>query len=221
MKATVRSLSVRGGSSLFSAKDVKALRDRTGAGMMECKRALQEADGNMDRAIDILRERGLAAAAKKAGRSATEGLIESYIHLQGRIGVLLEINCETDFVANTPDFKALAHDVAMHIAAARPRYVRADEVPEEELNHEREVLTAQALNEGKPETIVAKMVEGRVKKFYQEYCLIDQPFVKNPDLTIDQLIKEHIARLGEQISVRRFVRFERGEELAAHTDSTE
>lgn len=206
---------------MFSAKDVKALRDRTGAGMMECKRALQEADGNMDRAIDILRERGLAAAAKKAGRSATEGLIESYIHLQGRIGVLLEINCETDFVANTNDFRALAHDVAMHIAAARPRYVRADEVPEAELDHERQVLTAQALNEGKPEAIVAKMVEGRVKKFYQEHCLVDQPFVKNPDITIDQLIKEHIARLGEQITVRRFARFERGEDLMGTSSPTE
>lgn len=188
---------------------------------MECKRALQEADGNMERAVDILRERGLAAAAKKAGRSATEGLIESYIHLQGRIGVLLEINCETDFVANTNDFRGLAHDVAMHIAAARPRYVRADEVPEAELEHERQVLTAQALNEGKPEAIVAKMVEGRVKKFYQEHCLVDQPFVKNPDITIDQLIKEHIARLGEQISVRRFARFERGEEMAAHMNADE
>ncbi len=206
---------------MFSAKDVKALRDRTGAGMMECKRALQESDGNIDRAIDVLRERGLAAAAKKAGRSATEGLIESYIHLQGRIGVLLEINCETDFVANTTDFRALAHDVAMHIAAARPRFVRAEEVPEAELEHERQVLTAQALNEGKPEAIVAKMVEGRVKKFYQEYCLVDQPFVKNPDITIDQLIKEHIARLGEQITVRRFARFERGEELFGTAGPTE
>ncbi len=206
---------------MFSAKDVKVLRDRTGAGMMECKRALEHADGNMERAIDILRERGLAAAAKKAGRTATEGLIESYIHLQGRIGVLLEINCETDFVANTSDFRTLAHDVALHIAAARPRYVDAKDVPEAELDHERQVLTAQALNEGKPEAIVAKMVEGRVKKFYQEHCLVDQPFVKNPDITIDQLIKEHIARLGEQITVRRFVRFERGEEILGNTNPTE
>ena len=206
---------------MFSAKDVKVLRDRTGAGMMECKRALKHADGNMERAIDILRERGLAAAAKKAGRTATEGLIESYIHLQGRIGVLLEINCETDFVANTSDFRTLAHDVALHIAAARPRYVDAKDVPEAELDHERQVLTAQALNEGKPEAIVAKMVEGRVKKFYQEHCLVDQPFVKNPDITIDQLIKEHIARLGEQITVRRFVRFERGEEILGNTNPTE
>ena len=200
---------------MISAKDVKLLRERTGAGMMECKRALEQAEGNMERAVDILRERGLAAAAKKAGRTATEGLVESYIHLQGRIGVLLEINCETDFVANTADFRALAHDVAMHIAAARPRYVRPDEVPSDELDHERQILTAQALNEGKPAAIVEKMVEGRIKKFYQEACLLQQPFVKNPDVTIDQLLKEHIARLGEQITVRRFVRFERGEDLVA------
>lgn len=204
---------------MISANDVKKLRERTGAGMMECKRALEQAEGNMDRAVDILRERGLAAAAKKAGRSATEGVIESYIHLQGRIGVLLEINCETDFVANTSDFRALAHDVAMHIAAARPRFVRPEEVPAAELEHEREVLTAQALNEGKPAAIVDKMVEGRLKKFYQEVCLLQQPFVKNPDITIDQLLKEHIARLGEQITVRRFARFERGEELPSDVEA--
>ncbi|AEW05409.1 translation elongation factor Ts (EF-Ts) [Sulfobacillus acidophilus DSM 10332] len=203
---------------MISAQDVKALRERTGAGMMECKKALEEANGNMERAIDILRERGLAAAAKKAGRTTSEGLIESYIHLQGRIGVLLEINCETDFVANTQDFRNLAHDVAMHIAAARPLYVTRQEVPEAVLAHEREVLAAQAQNEGKPAHIVEKMVAGRIEKFYQEVCLLDQPFVKNPDLTVDQLIKEHIARLGEQITVRRFARFERGEELG--TDST-
>jgi len=203
---------------VISAQDVKALRERTGAGMMECKKALEEANGNMERAIDILRERGLAAAAKKAGRTTSEGLIESYIHLQGRIGVLLEILCETDFVANTQDFRNLAHDVAMHIAAARPLYVTRQEVPEAVLAHEREVLAAQAQNEGKPAHIVEKMVAGRIEKFYQEVCLLDQPFVKNPDLTVDQLIKEHIARLGEQITVRRFARFERGEELG--TDST-
>ena len=204
---------------MISANDVKKLRERTGAGMMECKRALEQAEGNMDRAVDILRERGLAAAAKKAGRAATEGLIESYIHLQGRIGVLLEINCETDFVANTSDFRVLAHDVAMHIAAARPRFVRTDEVPEAELDHERQVLTAQARNEGKPAAIVDKMVEGRLKKFYQEVCLLHQPFVKNPDITIDQLLKEHIARLGEQITVRRFARFERGEEFPSDIEA--
>lgn len=180
---------------------------------MECKRALEEAQGNMDRAVDILRERGLAAAAKKAGRSTTEGLVESYIHSQGRIGVLLEINCETDFVANTEDFHNLAHDVAMHIAAARPSYVRREEVPNDQLDHEKSVLKAQALNEGKPEAIVEKMVAGRIEKYYKEVCLLEQPFVKNPDLTVDQLIREHIARLGEQIQVRRFARFERGEAL--------
>lgn len=197
----------------ISAKDVKVLRERTGAGMMECKKALEEAGGNISRAVDILRERGLAAAAKKAGRETSEGLVESYIHAGGRIGVLLEINCETDFVANTEDFRGLAHDVAMHVAAARPLYVRREDVPASVIDHEREVLRAQAKNEGKPDAIVEKMVGGRVDKYYKEVCLLEQPYVKNPDQTIDQLIKEHIARLGEQIQVRRFVRFERGEDL--------
>lgn len=196
-----------------SAKDVKVLRERTGAGMMECKKALEEARGNISRAVDILRERGLAAAAKKAGRETSEGLVESYIHAGGRIGVLLEINCETDFVANTEDFRGLAHDVAMHVAAARPLYVRREDVPASVIDHEREVLRAQAKNEGKPDAIVEKMVGGRVDKYYKEVCLLEQPYVKNPDQSIDQLIKEHIARLGEQIQVRRFVRFERGEDL--------
>lgn len=198
---------------MISAQDVKRLRERTGAGMMECKKALTDAGGDFERAVDLLRERGLAQAAKKSGRAANEGLIESYIHLQGRIGVLVEINCETDFVANTPDFRNLAHDVAMHIAAARPRYIRREDVPAAEVEHEREILRRQALAEGKPEAIVAKMVEGRMNKFYQEVCLLEQPFVKNPDVTVDQVIKEHIARLGEQIAVRRFTRYERGEEL--------
>lgn len=185
----------------------------TGAGMMECKKALQEANGDFERAIDILRERGLAQAAKKAGREANEGLIESYIHLQGRIGVLLEINCETDFVANTPDFHTLAHDIAMHIAASNPRFVNRDQVPADVVEHEKRVLSAQAENEGKPPAIIEKMVAGRIEKFYKDVCLVDQPFIKNPDVTVDQLLKEHIARLGEHIVVRRFVRFERGEEL--------
>ena len=198
---------------MISANDVKKLREMTGAGMMECKKALQQADGDFDRASDILRERGLAQAAKKAGREANEGLIESYIHLQGRIGALVEVNCETDFVANTPDFHTLAHDIAMHVAATNPRFVSRDQVPAEELEHERRVLSAQAENEGKPAAIIEKMVTGRMEKFYKEVCLLDQPFIKNPDLTVDQLLKEHIARLGEHIVVRRFVRFERGEEL--------
>ncbi|HBQ95632.1 MAG: translation elongation factor Ts [Firmicutes bacterium] len=198
---------------MISANDVKKLREMTGAGMMECKKALQEANGDFERAIDILRERGLAQAAKKAGREANEGLIESYIHLQGRIGVLLEINCETDFVANTPDFHTLAHDIAMHIAASNPRFVNRDQVPADVVEHEKRVLSAQAENEGKPPAIIEKMVAGRIEKFYKDVCLVDQPFIKNPDVTVDQLLKEHIARLGEHIVVRRFVRFERGEEL--------
>ncbi len=198
---------------MISANDVKKLREMTGAGMMECKKALQQANGDFDRAIDILRERGLAQAAKKAGREANEGLIESYIHLQGRIGSLIEINCETDFVANTSDFHTLAHDIAMHIAATNPRFVNREQVPDEELEHEKKVLSAQAENEGKPAAIIEKMVTGRIEKFYKEVCLLDQPFIKNPDITVDQLLKEHIARLGEHIVVRRFIRFERGEEL--------
>ncbi len=198
---------------MIPASEVKRLREQTGAGMMECKKALEQADGNFDRAVDILRERGLAQAAKKAGRDANEGLVESYIHLQGRIGVLLEINCETDFVANTSDFHNLAHDVAMHIAAANPKVVSRDQVPAEEIEHERKILMTQAQNEGKPAAIVEKMVQGRLEKYYKEVCLLDQAYIKNPDVTIDQLLKEHIARLGEHIVVRRFARFERGEEL--------
>lgn len=202
----------------ISAQDVKALRDRTGAGMMECKRALEEAQGDSDRAVDILRERGLAMAAKKAGRATGEGLIDSYIHPGGRIGVLLEINCETDFVANTEAFRTLAHDVALHIAASKPLYVSRDQVPAEQIEHEQEVLRQQARNEGKPEPIVEKMVQGRIEKYYAEVSLLEQPFVKNPDVTIEELIKEHIARLGEQIQIRRFVRYERGED--AQTDNS-
>ncbi len=198
---------------MISANDVKKLRDMTGAGMMECKRALEQAHGDFERATDILRERGLAQAAKKAGREAKEGLIESYIHLQGRIGVLLEINCETDFEANTVDFRTLAHDIAMHIAAANPRFVSREQVPADSIEHERQILSVQAQKEGKPPAIVEKMVDGRVEKFFKEICLLDQPFVKNPDVTVDQLLKEHIARLGEHIVVRRFVRFERGEDF--------
>ncbi len=200
---------------MITAEQVKELRTRTGAGMMECKRALEETSGNMEKAIDVLRERGLSQAAKKSGREASEGLIESYIHLQGRIGVLLEINCETDFVANTQEFRGLAHDLAMHIAAARPRYVDRGQVPESDVVREREVLTRQAENEGKPQNIVAKMVEGRIQKFYQDIVLLEQPFVKDPETTVEQLIQQQVAKLGEHIQVRRFVRFERGEELEA------
>jgi elongation factor Ts len=192
---------------------IKELRERTGAGINECKKALTETDGNIDKAIDFLREKGLATAAKKAGRIASEGVVEAYIHAGGKIGVLLEVNCETDFVARNEVFKTLVKDIAMHIAAASPRYLNKDEVPAGDIEKEREVLRAQALNEGKPEKIVDKMVEGRIGKFYSENCLLEQAFVKNPDQSIQDLINEKIAVLGEKISVRRFVRWERGEGL--------
>jgi elongation factor Ts len=195
----------------ISAAMVKELRERTGAGMMDCKKALTEAGGDMERAIELLREKGLASAAKKAGRVAAEGIIEAYIHAGGRIGVLVEVNCETDFVAKNADFREFVHDVAMHIAAANPQYVRREEVPAEVVEREREILRTQTLNEGKPEHIVDKIVEGRIDKFFKEVCLLEQPFVKDPDKTVDQLVKEKIAQIGENISIRRFSRFVVGE----------
>ena len=202
----------------FTSKDVMDLRARTGAGMMDCKKALTEADGDMDKAVTILREKGAATAAKKAGRVAAEGIVESYIHMGGKIGVMLEVNCETDFVAKTPEFKAFVHDIAMHIAAANPTYVSEDEVSEADLEKEREIFTAQALNEGKPANIVEKMVEGRLKKFKKEICLLEQPFVKEPDKTIKDIVTEQVAKIGENISIRRFVRFEMGEGLQKRQD---
>lgn len=196
---------------MITAEMVKELRERTGAGMMDCKKALVETGGNMDKAIDYLREKGLAAAAKKASRVASEGLIEAYIHGGGRIGVLLELNCETDFVAKTDGFKALAKDIAMQIAAANPSYVRREEVPEEIVNHEREVLRAQAINEGKPANIAEKMVQGRVEKYYKEACLMEQSFIKDPDKMISQIITDAISKIGENISIRRFTRYQLGE----------
>jgi len=198
---------------------VKELRERTGAGMMDCKNALTENDGDMDKAIDHLREKGLAAAAKKAGRIAAEGIVDAYIHMGGRIGVLLEVNCETDFVAKTDNFKALVHDIAMHVAASNPQYLRREEVPTAALEKEKEVLRVQALNEGKPEKIVDKMVEGRIEKYYKEVCLMEQPFVKDTDKTIQDLIGEATASIGEKISIRRFTRYERGEGLEKRKDN--
>ncbi len=200
------------------AAQVKELRERTGAGMLACKQALVEARGDMERAITILREKGLAAAAKKAGRVANDGLVEAYIHGGGRIGVLVEVNCETDFVARTEEFRTLARDLAMQIAAARPEYIRRDDVPEEVVARERAILRAQALREGKPEKVVDRMVEGRLEKFFKEQCLLEQPFIKDPNITVGQLITEKIARLGENITVRRFARFELGEGLPAGAD---
>lgn len=202
-----------------SASAVKELRERTGAGMLDCKKALDEANGDITKAIEILREKGLSAAANKAGRIATEGVIESYIHAGGRIGVLVEINCETDFVAKTDQFKAFAKDIAMQIAAASPKFVRREEVPQEELDKEREILKAQALNEGKPANIVEKMVEGRLGKYYEEYCLLEQSFVKDPDKKISTLLNEKISSIGENISIRRFVRYELGEGLEKKQDN--
>nr|WP_173812569.1 translation elongation factor Ts [Dendrosporobacter quercicolus]NSL47029.1 translation elongation factor Ts [Dendrosporobacter quercicolus DSM 1736]SDL73237.1 translation elongation factor Ts (EF-Ts) [Dendrosporobacter quercicolus] len=198
---------------MVTAQMVKELRERTGAGMMDCKKALTETKGDLEKAVDFLREKGLAAAAKKAGRVAAEGVVEAYIHGGGRIGVLVEINCETDFVAKTDNFKALARDIAMQIAAANPSFVRREEVPAEIVEHEREVLRAQALNEGKPANIVEKMITGRVEKYYKEVCLLEQAFIKDPDRTVTQLINESISKIGENISVRRFTRYQLGEGL--------
>ena len=198
---------------MITAEMVKTLRERTGAGMMDCKKALVETNGDIDKAIDYLREKGLAAASKKAGRVATEGMVESYIHAGGRIGVLVEVNCETDFVAMTDGFKTLVKDIAMHIAAANPLYINRDEVPAEIIAHERDILKAQAMNEGKPENIAEKMVEGRVEKYYKENCLMDQVFVKDGEQSITDLIKSSIAKMGENISIRRFVRYNLGEGL--------
>ena len=190
---------------------VKELRERTQAGMMDCKKALIEAGGNMEKAIEYLREKGLAANAKKAGRIAAEGLVDSYIHMGGKIGVLVEVNCETDFVAKTDTFKDLCHDLALQIAASNPLFVSKEDVPQENLDKEREILRAQALNEGKPEKIVDRMVEGRIEKYYKEVCLLEQPFVKDPDITVSDLINQATLASGEKISVRRFTRYERGE----------
>lgn len=203
---------------MVNAGMVKELRERTGAGMMDCKKALTETNGDIEKAVDFLREKGLAAAAKKAGRIAAEGLVESYIHGGGRIGVLVEVNCETDFVAKTDGFRALVKDVAMQIAASNPAYVRREEVPGEVIEHEKEVLRVQASNEGKPANIVEKMIVGRLEKYYKEVCLMEQPFIKDPDKTVTQLINESIARIGENISIRRFARFQLGEGIEKKSD---
>ena len=194
-----------------TAAMVKELRERTQAGMMDCKKALVESDGDMEKAVAYLREKGLAAAAKKAGRVASEGAVESYIHMGGKIGVLVEVNCETDFVAKTDTFKTLCHDIALQIAATNPLCVSKEEVPQEVLEREKEILRQQALNEGKPEKIVERMVEGRIEKYYKENVLLEQAFVKDPEKNISTLVNEATLASGEKISIRRFVRFECGE----------
>ena len=203
---------------MFTAQDVKELREKTGVGMMDCKKALVEANGDMDEAIKLLREKGLAAAAKKASRIAAEGIVESYIHLGGKIGVLLEVNCETDFVAKTKEFKEFVHSIAMHIAAAKPIYVSRDEVPADKIEAEKEIIRAQAINEGKKPQFVDKIVEGRIDKYYKEVCLMEQDFIINMDVTIDQLLNQQVAKIGEKISIRRFVRWEMGEGIEKRKD---
>ena len=201
----------------ITAVAVKQLREKTGAGMMECKNALVEAKGNEEQAIDILRKRGLASARKREGRIAAEGIVGSYIHMGGKVGVLVEVNCETDFVARGDEFQQLVKDVAMHVAAAEPRYVSQQDVPDEALEKEREIARAQAKNEpknaNKPDQVIDKIVEGRLHKFYEENVLMDQPFVKHPEKTVGELVTEKIAKTGEKITIRRFTRYKMGEGL--------
>ena len=206
----------------ITAASVKLLREKTGAGMMECKNALVEAQGDEEKAINILRERGLASAKKREGRIAAEGIVGSYIHMGGKVGVLVELNCETDFVARGEEFQQLVKDIAMHIAAAEPRYVTREEVPADVLDKEREIARAQAKNDpkmaNKPDQVIDKIVEGRLNKFYEESVLVDQPFVKAPEKTIGELVTEKTAKTGERIAVRRFTRYKMGEGLERRSD---
>jgi len=203
----------------FTNQDVMKLREITGVGMMDCKKALIETKGDMDEAVKYLREKGMATAAKKSGRIAAEGVVGSYIHMGGKIGVLLEVNCETDFVAMSEQFNTLVHNLCMQIAAAKPLVVSIEDLSNENIEIEKEILYAQAKNEGKPEAVIQKMVEGRIKKYYTEACLLEQPYVKNPDITVTQFINETVAAIGEKISVRRFVRYEMGEGLEKKHDN--
>ena len=195
----------------IKAEMVKQLREKTGAGMMDCKNALLEVKGDMDKALEFLRKKGLATAQKRAGRAMTEGMIQSYIHMTGKLGVLVEVNCETDFVAKNEDFKEFAKNIAMHIAASNPLGVKPEDIPEEIVEKEKDIYRAQALETGKPENILDKIVEGKLKKFYQENCLLNQPFVRDPDISVADLMNELIAKIGENITIKRFVRYQIGE----------
>jgi len=197
----------------ISAAMVKELRTKTGAGMMDCKEALTDSKGDLEKAVEYLRKKGLSAATKRSSKAAKEGTIASYIHMQGRLGVMVEVNCETDFVAKTDDFKAMARDIAMHIAATNPRYVSSEQIPEEVLASERDIYRTQAAAEKKPEKIWDKIIEGKLKKFYEEVCLMDQKFIKNTDISVGTLIKNLIAKTGENVVIRRFARFQLGEDL--------
>jgi elongation factor Ts len=197
-----------------SASMVKDLREKTGAGMMDCKKALAESAGDFEKAVDFLRQKGLATAARRAGKVASEGQIGSYVHAGGKIGVMVEVNCETDFVAKTDDFRAFAKDVAMHIAASNPLYVQRENVPPEALEREREIYRAQVREAGKPEKIMEKIVAGKLEKYYSEVCLLEQPFVKDPDRTVQDLLNGLVGKLGEKVEIRRFIRFQVGEGMA-------
>ncbi|MCL2370113.1 MAG: translation elongation factor Ts [Firmicutes bacterium] len=203
----------------FTAQDVMKLRELTGVGMMECKKALVETGGSIEKAAAYLREQGMAVAAKKADRLASEGVVESYIHMGGKMGVMVEVNCESDFVAKSDEFRTLCRDIAMHIAAFEPKYVSSDEVPTDKLDAEKEILRKQALNEGKPIQIVDKMVEGRVKKYYEEVCLLNQAFAKDQSITVQALINNAISKIGEKITVRRFVAYTMGEGLEKKSEN--
>jgi elongation factor Ts len=208
----------------ISAEMVRKLREETGAGMMDCKSALVETSGDPEKARDVLRKKGLAAAAKKAGRTASEGLVASYIHPGSKVGVLVEVNCETDFVAKTPEFQALVKDIAMHVAAAAPAaalYVAKQDVPAEVLEKEKEIYRAQAAAQGKPANVQDKIAEGKLKEYYASFCLLEQPFVREPKLSIGQLVQEKIAVIKENIVIRRFVRFRLGEESSTPKPATE
>jgi len=197
----------------ITAQAVRDLREKTGGGIMDCKKALTESNGDFEKAVDVLRKKGLAAAAKKASRLASEGLVHSYIHAGGKIGVLIEVNCETDFVAKTPEFHEFVKDLAMQVTAANPLYIKREEVPAELIEKEKEIYKAQALATGKPEKVVEKIAEGKLEKYFNEICLLEQHYIKNPDVTINQLVAEKIAKIGENISVRRFARYQVGEGL--------
>ncbi|HBY60971.1 MAG TPA: elongation factor Ts [Solibacterales bacterium] len=203
----------------ISAQSVKTLRERTGAGMMECKKALTEAGGDLEKAVDVLRKRGLASAQKKAGRATKQGVIGTYLHAGSQLGVMVEVNCESDFVARTEQFQALVHDIAMQVAAADPQFVRKEDVTAEILDKEREIQKARAMQEGKPEKIAEKIAEGRMQKFYEEVCLLEQPFIKDNTVSVGQLIAQKISTIGENISIARFVRMKVGETAAAGGDA--
>ena len=195
----------------IKAEMVKQLREKTGAGMMDCKKALLEVKGDMDKALEFLRKKGLATAQKRAGRAMTEGTVQSYIHMTGKLGVLVEVNCETDFVAKNEDFKEFAKNIAMHIAASNPLGIKREDIPEEIVENEKDIYRAQARDMGKPDNILDKIVDGNLKKFYQENCLLNQPFVRDPDISVADLMNELIAKIGENITIKRFVRYQIGE----------